>query len=85
VAEFLSFSNPIPVFSISSQTQPSFFQSLSAINSLISVFFLQLSPANLGAKSFLRQKSFAAEFLRQKLAAEFFCGRIFTSSLDIQI
>jgi hypothetical protein len=43
------------------KTQPSFFQFISAISSLIPVFF-QFSPANLGAKSFLRQKIFAAEF-----------------------
>jgi hypothetical protein len=35
VTEFLSFSSPIPVFSISSQNPTKLFQSLSAINSFI--------------------------------------------------
>jgi hypothetical protein len=52
------------------KTQPSFFQFISAISSLIPVFF-QFSPANLGGKILP--------------AAENFCGRIFTSSLDIQM
>jgi len=67
MAEFLSFSNPIPVFSISSQTQPSFFQSLSAINSLISVFFCFFSTQSykLGAKILPAAKKFCGRNLRQ--------------------
>jgi len=76
VAEFLSFSNSIPVFSISSQTQPSFFQSLSAINSFISVFFFNSVLQTWGqnpscGKKVLRQ-NFCARNLRQNFfAAEF--------------
>jgi hypothetical protein len=64
VAEILSFSNPIPVFSISSQNPAKLFQSLSAINSLISVFSIQSCRLG-GQKSILRQKIFVAEFPRQ--------------------
>jgi hypothetical protein len=56
-----------------SQVSSNLYQQLTPLFQFFFVFF-QLSPANLGAKSFLRQKSFAAET----------CGRIFTSSLDIQ-
>ena len=52
------------------KTQPSFFQFISAITSLIPVFFFNSVLQSWGAKSFLRQKMF--------------CGRIFTSSFDIQ-
>jgi hypothetical protein len=77
VAEFLSFSNPIPVFSISSQNPAKLFQSLSAINSLISVFSIQ--SCRLGGKILPAVANFCGRILPQN-----FRSRNFTSSLDIQ-
>jgi len=72
LAEF-PFLDPIPVFHFS-KTQPSFFQFIYAINSLISVFF-QFSPADLGGKILPAAENVCGRF--------FFCGRIFAAEFSL--